>query len=258
MNILKKHLYNTFDKGFREDGRKFDETREIFIEYGISSRSAEGSARVKIGETEVVAGVKFGIGSPFPDKPGEGSIVVNAELLPLASPDYDSGPPSIDSIEISRVVDRAIRESKCINMKSLCVKSGESVWLIFIDIYPINNSGNIFDAAALASLAALKDAKFPSLKDGVVDYKSRTKKGIGIVDYPISCTVRKIGSHLFVDPNVNEDLYSDARLTASFTSKNMLCSLQKGGNVSVTSDELFTMLELAKKTAQNYRKVFGK
>ena len=34
------------------------------------------------------------------------------ELLPMAFPTFESGPPSEQAIEYSRVVDRGIRESK--------------------------------------------------------------------------------------------------------------------------------------------------
>src|SRR3989338_7608229 len=106
----RSHLIKIFSEGIRLDNRKPDQYREISIDYGISE-NAEGSARVKIGDTEVLAGVKFEIGKPYEDKPDEGSIIVNAELLAMASPDFEPGPPSSHAIELARVVDRGIRES---------------------------------------------------------------------------------------------------------------------------------------------------
>src|SRR3989338_4463627 len=159
--ITQSYVESLAMKGARIDGRKFDQYREVTIEYGISPKSAEGSARVKIGDTEVVAGVKLEVGKPFPDKPDEGSIMVNVELLPLSSSLFESGPPSQEAIELARVTDRGIRECHALNFKKLCVKEGEHVWLAFIDIYPINAGGNLFDACTLAALAALHDARFP-------------------------------------------------------------------------------------------------
>src|SRR3989338_2540572 len=148
----------------REDGRNFDQYREpISVEYAVSEKSAEGSARVTIGDTVVVAGVKLELSKPYPDTPDEGSIMINVELLPLSSPEFEAGPPSINSIELARVVDRGIRESKAIDFKKLCIKPGEQMWTVIIDIYPINAAGNLFDACALAALAALRDAKFPAI-----------------------------------------------------------------------------------------------
>ena len=63
---MKTHVKNLLEKNVRIDGRKLDELRKISVEYGITP-SAEGSARVKIGDTEVVAGVKMGIEKPIRD-----------------------------------------------------------------------------------------------------------------------------------------------------------------------------------------------
>ena len=146
MIVSKEYMESIIDQNKRIDGRKFDEYRKIEVEYGISPKSAEGSARVKIGDTEVLAGIKMELGTPFSDKPDEGSIMVNVELIPMASSLFESGPPSINAIELARVTDRGIRESKALDFKKLCVREGEKVWLVFIDIYPINADGNLFDA----------------------------------------------------------------------------------------------------------------
>ena len=160
-NELKNHILKLFGSNTRLDGRSFTEYRKPFkVETGFTN-TAEGSARVILGKTEVLAGVKMEIMEPYPDTQDEGSIMVGAELLPLSNPEFESGPPSIGSIELARVVDRGIRESHMIDTEKLCIKKGEKVWIACIDIYPINDAGNLFDAAALAALAALKDARFP-------------------------------------------------------------------------------------------------
>ena len=120
--IAKSYIDSIAAKGSRIDGRAFDKYRDVSIEYSVSKKSAEGSARVRIGGTEVVAGVKLALGKPFPDKPGEGSIMVNVELLPLSSPLFEGGPPSINAIELSRVTDRGIRECHAIDFKNLIAR----------------------------------------------------------------------------------------------------------------------------------------
>lgn len=243
-------------KGVRVDGRKFDQYRDVHIEYGISQKSAEGSARVKIGDTEVVAGVKLEIGTPFPDKPDEGSIMVNVELLPLSSPNFESGPPSEEAIEFSRVTDRGIRECHALNFKKLCVTEGEKVWLAFIDIYPINADGNLFDACMLAAMAALRDAKFPALEDGKVNYSERTNKALPMERLPMSCTVWKVKDALLVDPLPEEEQSATARLTVVLTEDNKICAMQKGGVEPFTTDEVMQIIDLAKKKTEELRRFF--
>ncbi len=254
-DVIRDHILDLLSKGFRLDGRKFDEYREATVEYGISSRSAEGSARVKIGNTEVVAGVKMELGEPYPDNPDEGTIVVNMELLPMSSPEFESGPPSIAAVEMARVVDKAIREGKALNFKKLCIKEGESMWMVLIDIYPINDAGNLFDAAALAALAALKDAKFPKLNGDKVDYKESTNKKLPLEKLPLSCTVIKVGNYFLVDPTPEEEKCVDARLTVGVLEDGTPCNLQKGGEVGLSLEEIDNMVEIAIKKTKDLRKV---
>ncbi|MBU2589787.1 MAG: exosome complex protein Rrp42 [Nanoarchaeota archaeon] len=252
LSISKNYIQALAKKGLRADQRKMEEFRKpITVEYGISSKSAEGSARVKIGDTEVIAGVKTEVGKPYPDSLGDGTIMVNVELLPLSSPEYESGPPSIDAIELARVVDRGIRESHAIDFKKLCVKEGELVWTVMIDIYPINATGNLFDACALAALAALKDAKFPKLEGDVINYKEKTDTPIPLEFLPVSCTIHKIGGKFLVDPTRDEELASDARLTIAFTESGKICAMQKGGDSPFTEEEVLKIVDLAaKKTVE--------
>ena len=66
--ITKEHIEQLLAKNLREDGRALDAYRKpVTIEYGISPKTADGSARVRIGNTEVVASVKLHVNAPYPD-----------------------------------------------------------------------------------------------------------------------------------------------------------------------------------------------
>ena len=114
--IKKDYIIKLAKTGKRLDNRKFDEFRKINIETG-TIKKAEGSAKVTIGNTQVIAGIKMDLGEPYPDTPDSGVMTTAAELIPMASPDFESGPPDSKSIELARVVDRGIRESKIIDIK---------------------------------------------------------------------------------------------------------------------------------------------
>jgi exosome complex component RRP42 len=243
--MLKTHIQTLLKQDKRLDGRKLTEYRKpVKVEYGISG-TAEGSARVQIGETVVTAGVKLSIEKPYPDTPDQGSIMVNVELLPLSSPEFETGPPSINAIELSRVVDRGIREAKAIDVKKLCVEKAEKAWTIGIDICPINAAGNLFDAAGLAALAALKDAKFPKYENDEIDYKTKTNKKLPLSQEPIPVTVIKIGNKFIIDPTDQEEKGYDARLTVATTKDNTISALQKGGDESLTIAEIDEMTKIA-------------
>jgi exosome complex component RRP42 len=252
---FKKYMLELAEKGIRPDGRKLLEYRQpIKIEYGVS-KNAEGSARVTIGNTRVICGVKTEIGEPYPDRPDEGTMIVTAEFAALASPDFDPGAPGEESIELARVVDRGIRESGAIDTKKLCIKEGEKVWIVFVDIYIQNHDGNLIDAAALAAIAALKDAKFPKInEDGTVNYKEHTDTKMPLVKYPIACTITKIGDNLYIDTTADEESVADGRITITSDENGVINAIQKGGESGLTVDEIETCGKIAIEKANELRK----
>ena len=251
---LRTHIINLLNADRRLDGRKLTEYRKpIEVEYGVT-KTAEGSARVKIGDTEVIVGIKMDVGEPYPDTLDEGTIIVGAELLPLSNPDFELGPPGIQAVELARVVDRGIRESRAVNFRKLCIKEREKIWMLLIDICTLNDAGNLFDASSLAALAALKDARYPGFDGEKVDYKDKTDKKLPLEKMPIAVTVIKIGDRLIVDPDTEEEKVIDARLTVSSIEDGTLCALQKGGDFPLTQEDISKMLDIGIEKGKELRK----
>ena len=244
----------------RLDGRSLTDYRQpIKVETNISW-TAEGSSKVQIGDTVVMAGVKLSLEKPYNDTPDQGGIMINAELLPMSSSEYESGPPGIKAIELARVTDRGIREAKAIDMKKLCVTPGEKAWFVIIDIVTINDAGNLFDAANLAALAALKSARFPQVdpETGAINYKKKTDQSLPLLKEPLAVTVYKIGGNLVVDPTAEEEKAHDARLTVASDSNGTISALQKGGEVPLTIDEVSKICDLALEKAKFLRDELNK
>ena len=251
---MKSHIEIVAEKGVRVDGRKLDEFRKpVTVEYGVSDK-AEGSAMVTIGDTKVAAGIKMNVGTPYPDSKDQGVLITTAELLPLSNPTFYSGPPGPEAIELARIVDRGIRESKMIDMTKLCVREGELVWTLFLDIYPINDAGNLIDAASLAAVAALNNAVFPKLEEDRVLFGELTKKKIPLNKLPLTVTVCKVGSQLIVDPTYEEEKFVDTRLSVSISETGDIHAMQKSGRAGMTIDEIDKIVEIATKRSKELRK----
>ena len=252
---IRKYL----QEGKRFDNRKLDEFREIEIELGVS-KNAEGSAKVKIGKTEVLVGVKMSTGEPYPDSPDKGNLMVTAELLPLSSPRFESGPPKFPTIELARVIDRGIRESKFIDFEKLCITKGEKVWTVMVDIYSINDDGNLLDAAGIGAIAALKDAKIPKYdkKEEKIIYGEKTKDSLPLSkEIPIAITAHKVGNNFIVDPTREEEDVSETRVTMG-SSDGTISSIQKGSENSLKLEEFDNILDLIIKVERDVFKKIGK
>jgi exosome complex component RRP42 len=239
-------------EGKRFDGRTPKDFRELVIETGVS-KNAEGSVRVRLGKTEVVVGIKMGVSTPYADSADKGSLMVSADLLPLSSPRFEYGPPKFPVIELGRIIDRGIRESKFINFEKLCIKEGEKVWTVFVDIYSINDDGNLLDAAGIGAVAALKVAKMPKYDEetGSVIFGEFTDESIPLSDnLPITITAHKIGDNFLVDPTREEEDLSETRVTIG-SSNGIISSMQKGEEKSLEIEELHKIFELVEKVEKD-------
>lgn len=251
-NLTKAKLSKMFAEGKRFDGRGLLEFRDFEVSTGVSNK-AEGSARVKLGKTEVIVGIKMQIGEPYADSPDKGNLMVSGDLLPLASPRFESGPPGFNAIELPRLVDRAIRSSGMIDFKKLVVIAGEKVWTVIIDIYPINDDGNLIDAASLGAIIALQDATMPALdKDNKIDYSKKTKTKLPLVKgiTPISFSFFKLGDSVILDPTREEQEAADARVTFGISIWNgqyMCNSCQKIGDATFSQEEISKAMDLISK-----------
>ena len=252
--VKQKQIAQQIDAGKRLDGRGLTDYREFTLEEGLIEK-AEGSARIHLGKTEVLVGVKIEAGEPFPDTPNDGVMTVNAELVPLASPDYEPGPPDENSIELARIVDRGIRESKAIDTEKLCIESGKKVFVVFVDIYVLNYDGNLIDAAALAAVSALVNTKLPNydVEDGEVKIKTGYSP-LPLKDHPITVTMAKINDKLIVDPSIDEEQVMDARLSMAINSDGNICAIQKGGAGFFSPQKILEASKLAQEKAAELRK----
>jgi exosome complex component RRP42 len=251
-NINKKRIISLIKDNKRSDNRKSFEYRDISIESGVSI-NAEGTSRVKIGKTEVIVGVKMDTQEPYSDHEDEGTMVTSMEFSPVSGERHESGPPSLDAIEVARVVDRGIRESGFIDWKKLCIKEGEKVWSISIDIYCLNDDGNVMDASAIGAVAALKVAKFPLYdeKEEKVKYGESSNNSLPLTEHiPFTMTFYKVGDKIMADPNRDEEDASDARLTLAVSQgkkDKMINAMQKGGMISLTIEEIDKIIEESEK-----------
>lgn len=248
-----EYIIKLIENDERADGRKMDEFRKINIEIGCIKR-AEGSARVKLGKTDVIVGIKMEIGKPFPDMPNMGVLKTGAEFTPIASSDFESGPPGEDATELARVVDRGIRESESIDLEKFCLKEGEKVWEVFVDVHIINHDGNLIDAAALAAISALNITKIPKLEDDKI-IRDKLEKKLPLLHEPVTVTVGKISDKFIIDPTKEEEEVLNSKLSVAVMENGKICAIQKSGNEGFAFDEVERMMDLAVKKSKELRKL---
>ncbi len=253
--LKRDRILELLKQGKRLDGRRLEEQRPLYIETGVIPK-ANGSARVRLGDTEVVTGVKIQPDKPFPDLGDKGILICTAEILPLADPNAEPGPPTEEVIELARVVDRGIRETEMIDLHQLVLVENKSVIGFFIDSSIIDADGNLFDACSYASVAALLSCTVPKyeIKDEVPALVEGVNSKPPVKTIPVSVTMARIGEHIIVDPTADEEACMNARITITTNSEGNICALQKGGSDGFTVDQLIKCSEIALAVGPKIRK----
>ncbi|MFB5607487.1 MAG: exosome complex protein Rrp42 [Candidatus Nitrosomaritimum yanchengensis] len=252
--LKRSQILELLEQGKRIDGRALDEPRKLIVEINAIPK-ANGSARVRLGETEAVCGVKIQPDRPFPDMGDKGIFICTAELLPLSHPSVETGPPGPDVIELARVVDRGIRESHMVDVSQLVIEKDKSVVGVFADIVVVDYDGNLFDACSYAATAAVLKSKMPKweMKNDVPTLVEGEEADLPTTTIPVSITMGKIGSHIVVDPNGDEWASMDSRITITTDSDGNIVALQKGGDDGFTVDEIVKCGEISIKAGAQIR-----
>ncbi|MGA1975164.1 MAG: exosome complex protein Rrp42 [Conexivisphaerales archaeon] len=241
-NLRRDQILEQYSQGRRSDGRGFSDYRTLNIQVGTMIK-ANGSATVDLGDTRVVAGVKVAVGTPFPDTPDEGLLMVGAEVLPIASAFAEPGPPDEDSIELARVVDRGVRESHMVDMHEMVIEEGKKVYSVFVDVAIVNVDGNLLDATSYAVVSALASAKYKKMtlkEDQVVELEEMASLPVQTI--PVSITTSKVADFLLIDPTVEEEAIQEARITFAIAD-GQVCAAQKGGQGSFSPQQILKALD---------------
>jgi exosome complex component RRP42 len=253
-HLRKQQMREAISRSKRLDGRDLDEMRTLEIELGIIGK-ADGSSRVRLGNSEVVAGVKVETGEPFEGLENKGALILSAEVLPTASPYVEPGPPDEETIELARVVDRGVRESEMVDLGKLALIPGKVVYTIFVDCSIINSDGNLFDASSYAVVSALMSSKLPvfEVQEGEAVVNTGKKMDPPLTTIPVSITAVKIGDSVILDPTAEEEACMDARITITTNSEGKFAALQKGSTGSFTIDQIKKAAEIARIKGEEVR-----
>ncbi len=246
--LKEQTLANIIKKGVRLSGRRLDQYRDIEIITDYVPH-ADGSAYVKLGNTQVLVGVKLELGTPYADTPNEGVMVVSAEFVPMASPSFEPGPPDENAIELARVIDRSLREIRAIDLEKLAIIPGKKVLIAWIDIYVLDHDGNLIDASSIATLAALLTTKMPKIEvteneEVIID--KETKAGpLPLRHKVVTVTIGKLGDKLIVDPDLEEESVLSSRIVVAVSEDGRIAGIQKTGMGSLTQEEILKAVGIA-------------
>ncbi|CAJ2672456.1 unnamed protein product [Trifolium pratense] len=247
----KQFIENALLSELRVDGRGPLEYRKLSIKFGKD----DGSAEVQLGETRVMSFVSAQLVQPYKDRPNEGTLSIFTEFSPMADPSFEPGRPGESAVELGRIIDRGLRESRAIDTESLCILSAKLVWAIRIDIHILDNAGNLVDAANIAALASLLTFRRPECslggEDGqqVVVHPPEVREPLPLILHhlPVAVTFGFFSNENLVvlDPTYHEEAVMTGRMTATLNANGDVCAIQKPGEQGIFQHIIMHCLKLA-------------
>ena len=217
----------------RDDGRKFDELREMKAKVGVVD-NADGSAMFSFGDTVAIAAV-YGPKKMHPQhqqNPEKGTLRCNYNMVSFSVEDRIRPGPSRRSTEISKVTEWALEPV-------LMIKDYPNM-VIDVHISIIQASASTRCAGINAAALALAHA------------------GIPMKNLVSSLSVGKIDKQLVVDVNKFEDSVFDegegaTDIPFTFTGDGKITHLQLDGKIS--KDQFMEAMNLAKEGAKKVYEV---
>ncbi|XP_050415168.1 exosome complex component RRP45 [Patella vulgata] len=232
----------------RIDGRQTYDYRKIKIVFGID----RGCCSVELGKTRVLAQVSCEVTEPQQTRPTDGILFMNVELSPMACPSFESGRLSDEGVELNRLLERCIKESRCLDTESLCIVAGQKVWTIRIDIHVLNQEGNILDCASIAAITALVHFRRPDVtvsgEDVTIhDLDDRDPVPLSVHHMPICVSFAFFdqGKFLLVDPENGEEKVMDGKMVIGMNKHREICTLQITGDMLLLKEQVLRCSNIA-------------
>ncbi|CAH0721508.1 unnamed protein product, partial [Brenthis ino] len=206
-NCEKTFIQRIISEGHRLDGRIYNESRKLEITFG----SEYGSCIVTLGETKILSQVSCEVVQPKQIRPNEGILYINVEITPMAAPQFEANRQTDLTVYLNRLLEKCYKDSKCIDLESLCIVVEEKVWSLRVDVKVLNHDGNLIECASIATLASLAHFKRPDVTrsgENITIHTLAEKDPIPTVlyHYPVCLTFAIYSNNILIsDPNFIEE-----------------------------------------------------
>ncbi|KAF6173369.1 hypothetical protein GIB67_027064, partial [Kingdonia uniflora] len=260
LSIGEKHfIEGGIAQDLRTDGRKRWEYRPLLIETGVIPQ-ASGSARVKMGGTDVIASVKAELGKPNHLHPDKGNVSIFVDCSPTAAPMFEGRGGEELSAEISLALQRCLLGGSGINLSSLIVAEGKICWDLYIDGLVVSSDGNLLDALSAAIKAALSNIGIPKVNVAIgasadeqpeVDISDEDFLQFDTSEIPVIITLTKIGGQYYiVDATTEEESQMSSAISVSINRRGHICRLTKRGGAGLDPSVILDFVSVAKRLSE--------
>ncbi|KAK9785859.1 hypothetical protein WJX73_009684 [Symbiochloris irregularis] len=236
----------------RIDGRKPFDARLRKIQIAEDN----SGVTVQLGDTKVMAVITADLEEPRADggRQREGSIRFKVDVGPTVSFAADTTRLSEDEQLITRLLQKAIRNTGVVDLEALCVSAGRKVWALAVYVTVLDHAGALVDACFLATMAALMAHRRP---DATVDASTsditvhspdvREPVPLSLHHTPLAVTFAlfKEGDDLVMDPLLKEEAAAGGQVTVVVNTAGQVCAVQQLGGLGLSLEQVMRVVRIA-------------
>ncbi|PAV55716.1 hypothetical protein WR25_04100 [Diploscapter pachys] len=224
----------------RLDGRHRVDFRGVQLVVGTEC----GTALCMMGSTKVFAAVTASIVTPNRNQPIKGIVAIDVDMSPMGNPAHEHNRLGDRGQELNSLLEMIIRDSRCIDVESLCIRAKEEVWKLVVNVRILDDCGGLLDCAALASVAALYHYRRPnvSIQPNRTIIHSEWEQALvplNIYHMPICVTFGFMeNGEIIIDPSDRELPCLAGSLVAACNKRSEVCALHQSTNIILSAETI--------------------
>ncbi|KAJ1351283.1 hypothetical protein KIN20_007266 [Parelaphostrongylus tenuis] len=218
----------------RLDGRTLNDFRQVKLVVG----SDFGTALCTMGDTKVLCVVSISLSEPRSSRPNKGYVTVDVDMSPMGNPANEHNRLGERGLELTRMLELVLRDSRCIDVESLCVRSHEEVWKVRVDVRILDDDGSLLDCASIAAVTALYHFRRPNVtvRPNHTIVHSEYEQAfvpLNIYHMPIcvSFGFTACGTSVVIDPTDKESQCLYGSLVIACNKRREVCALHQSTNL---------------------------
>ncbi|VDM63949.1 unnamed protein product [Angiostrongylus costaricensis] len=222
----------------RLDGRTLNDFRQVKLVVG----SDFGTALCTMGDTKVLCVVSISLAEPRTARPSKGLVTVDVDMSPMSNPANEHNRLGERGLELTRMLELVLRDSRCIDVESLCVRSHKEVWKLKVDVRILDDDGSLLDCASIAAVTALYHFRRPNVtvRPNHTLIHSEYEQAfvpLNIYHMPIcvSFGFTKCGTHVVIDPTDKESQCLYGCLVIACNKRREVCALHQSTTLILTT-----------------------
>jgi len=140
------------------------------------------------------------------------------------------------------------------------IKENNLSWFLYVDVYCLDDDGNIFDTSLIAVLGALRNVTLPNVRienNVVVSSKEKPNK-LTLTYLPLSLTFCVMDTFILCDPTSEEENLQSGSFTIVMRDDGELTSIINPGSSCLDGDQLKACFLMCQKRVKKIQNLFFK